>query len=124
MAFTSRLKKPCLAKLLSIWSKKPIPVSISAFPTPSISSVSLISVSLVFLDISAIRSDIPFTPYLCSELYTTVPYDIFIANTLALNFRRNGTKLENTSLSTDVSKWFAYKNIICHSLTLLLPLTN
>ena len=62
IALTSRLKNPCLAKLFNIWSKKPIPVSISVFPLPSISNVSLISVSLVFLSIVAVLSDINITP--------------------------------------------------------------
>ena len=49
VTFNLRSKRPCFAKLFNIWSKKPIPVSTSASPEPSILKNKAISVSLVFL---------------------------------------------------------------------------
>ena len=40
-------KKPCLEKPSSIWSKKPMPVSISLLPKPSIFKITEMSVSFV-----------------------------------------------------------------------------
>ena len=46
------------------------------------------------------------------------------ANTFSLGFQRNGTKLEKTSLSTDVSIRFAYGMLICHNRLMLLLLID
>ena len=53
VAFKS--KSPCLAKLFSIWSKKPMPVSIVVTPVPSMLNSILISVSFVFRVITDFR---------------------------------------------------------------------
>ena len=61
-AFTVRSNSPCRAKAVSRWSRKPMPVAMSALPDPSRSSVSAISVSEVVRVRETMRGMMPL-PY-------------------------------------------------------------
>ena len=63
---------PCFAKLFNIWSKNPIPVSISDSPLPSKSIDSWISVSLVVRSMCAARRGI-FTSSAVSAAFSLRP---------------------------------------------------
>lgn len=72
LGFIDRSNKPCFAKLFNIWSKNPIPVSISDSPLPSKSIDSWISVSLVVRSMCAARRGI-FTSSAVSAAFSLRP---------------------------------------------------
>ncbi len=74
-ALILRSNKPCTAIWTSIWSKKPIPVSISCFPDPSRLTSSWMSVSFVLRSSFAVRIVhlIPFSAVISVSVCACVP---------------------------------------------------